>query len=195
MVRLSLYFMLTGPYLWWLRLIDLSFSIVPYLLAHCRTERCSSHRSCVSPIRKACSATKIRKEHWSLRQELNLQYPLYKSGASPLSYRGIIGFIKEQKLDHRVFQWDNKETPCKLSLHSIHGEDWPRPMNLSGTPNSGFHELRCCLLWMLPRTTKATNGQRKHGEIKKEQVCGKLRSWDYQAIFRDHTCRAWAAYT
>jgi len=50
------------PYLWWLRLANLSFSIVPYLLTRPGTDSSSSPLSYVSPMGKAYSVTKVEKE-------------------------------------------------------------------------------------------------------------------------------------
>ena len=48
-----------NSYLWWLRLANLSFSIVPYLLTRSGTNCSSSLRLYVSPMGKAYSVTKM----------------------------------------------------------------------------------------------------------------------------------------
>ena len=60
-----------NPYLWWLRLANLSFSIVPYLLTSPGTNCSSSLRLYVNPKEKVYSVTKVEKNKINYDQILH----------------------------------------------------------------------------------------------------------------------------
>ena len=58
--------------------------------------------------------------NWSRRQELNLQCPVYKTGALPLS---DVGVVEPKGIEPSTFGLQSRRSPVELRSHSGAGGD------------------------------------------------------------------------